>query len=75
MLVGVGKFDTPYHAEPDRAKAIRWALAQAEPGDIVLITGKGHETYQIFRDRTIHFDDREEAKAALLEMGVKAWAS
>ena len=74
-LVGVGKFDTPYHAEPDRAKAIRWALAQAEPGDVVLITGKGHETYQIFRDRTIHFDDREEAKAALLEMGVKAWAS
>jgi UDP-N-acetylmuramoyl-L-alanyl-D-glutamate--2,6-diaminopimelate ligase len=71
-LVGVNRFDTPYHAEPDRAKAIRWALAQAEPGDIVLITGKGHETYQIFRDRTIHFDDREVARAALAEMGWKA---
>jgi UDP-N-acetylmuramoyl-L-alanyl-D-glutamate--2,6-diaminopimelate ligase len=70
-LVGVGRYDTPHHAEPDRAKAIRWALAQAEPGDVVLITGKGHETYQIFRDRTIHFDDREEARAALAELG---WA-
>lgn len=68
-LVGVSKFDTPYHAEPDRAKAIRWALRQAESGDVVLITGKGHETYQIFRDRTIHFDDREEARAALSEAG------
>ena len=70
-LVGVSKFDTPYHAEPDRAKAIRWALRQAEDGDIVLLTGKGHETYQVFRDRTIHFDDREEARAALTESG---WA-
>lgn len=71
-LVGVSKFDTPHHAEPDRAKAIRWALEQAESGDIVLLTGKGHETYQIFSDRTIHFDDREEARAALAGMGWKS---
>jgi UDP-N-acetylmuramoyl-L-alanyl-D-glutamate--2,6-diaminopimelate ligase len=49
----------------DRQTAIARALALAEPGDFVLIAGKGHETYQIFRDRTIHFDDREVARNAL----------
>ena len=44
--------------EPDRRAAIRWALAEARPGDVVLIAGKGHETGQEFRDRTIPFDDR-----------------
>ncbi len=45
--------------EPDRRKAIEHALSIARPGDFVIIAGKGHETYQIFKDRTIHFDDRE----------------
>lgn len=45
--------------EPDRRKAIEQALALARPGDFVVVAGKGHETYQIFKDRTIHFDDRE----------------
>jgi UDP-N-acetylmuramyl tripeptide synthase len=45
--------------EVDRRKAIEQALALAGAGDFVLIAGKGHETYQIFKDRTIHFDDRE----------------
>ncbi|MHB9026461.1 MAG: UDP-N-acetylmuramoyl-L-alanyl-D-glutamate--2,6-diaminopimelate ligase [Armatimonadota bacterium] len=51
--------------EPDRAVAIRRAIREAAPGDLVVIAGKGHEDYQIFADRTIHFDDREEASAAL----------
>ncbi len=47
--------------EPDRRAAISLAAGLAsKPGDIVLIAGKGHETYQIFADRTEHFDDREE---------------
>lgn len=68
-LVGLRRFDTPHAAEPDRARAIRLALAQAGPGDIVLIAGKGHEPYQVLKDRTISFDDREAARAALAEMG------
>ena len=50
----------------DRAAAIHAAVAEARPGDIVLIAGKGHETYQEFAaGRRIHFDDREQAQAAL----------
>lgn len=51
--------------EPDRAKAVRAALQSALPGDVVLIAGKGHETYQIVGERRIHFDDREEVLKAI----------
>jgi UDP-N-acetylmuramyl tripeptide synthase len=55
--------------EPDRARAIRLAIQNAEPGDIVLIAGKGHEPYQVLKDRTIHFDDRETAAEVLRGFG------
>ncbi|WP_022669562.1 UDP-N-acetylmuramoyl-L-alanyl-D-glutamate--2,6-diaminopimelate ligase [Hippea alviniae] len=45
--------------EPDRFEAIKKALEIAQKGDIVAILGKGHEDYQILKDRTIHFDDAE----------------
>jgi UDP-N-acetylmuramoyl-L-alanyl-D-glutamate--2,6-diaminopimelate ligase len=49
----------------DRATAIRTAILQAQPGDGVLLAGKGHEDYQILGTEKIHFDDREQAKDAL----------
>ncbi|HET6351906.1 MAG TPA: UDP-N-acetylmuramoyl-L-alanyl-D-glutamate--2,6-diaminopimelate ligase [Coriobacteriia bacterium] len=54
-----------YELEVDRRTAIRKAIEQAAPGDSILIAGKGHEDYQIFADRIVHFDDREEAREAL----------
>ncbi len=51
-----------YELVEDRARAIERAIAIAQPDDVILIAGKGHETYQIFRDRTIDFDDREVAR-------------
>ena len=61
----------PSSVEPvvicDRATAIRTAILQAQPGDGVLIAGKGHEDYQILGTEKIHFDDREQARDALTE--------
>jgi UDP-N-acetylmuramoyl-L-alanyl-D-glutamate--2,6-diaminopimelate ligase len=58
-----------HQVEPDRQTAIREVLRHAAPGDAVVIAGKGHETYQVLADRTIHFDDRQEARLALSELG------
>ncbi len=68
-MVGLRRFDTPNVAEPDRAKAIRRALEEAQPGDVVLLAGKGHETYQVLKDGNIHFDDRETARRILGSLG------
>ncbi len=51
--------------EGDRATAIHLAIQQAQPGDGVLIAGKGHEDYQILGTEKIHFDDREQARNVL----------
>lgn len=57
-----------YTVEADRRVAIETALRMAEPGDLVLIAGKGHETYQIFADETIDFDDRRVAAELVSEI-------
>jgi len=54
-----------YKIVKDRAEAISAAIREARTGDVVLIAGKGHEDYQILHDRTIPFDDRTAARAAL----------
>lgn len=53
---------TSVRTEIDRRKAIEMGLALAQPGDVVLIAGKGHETYQIIGSRKEHFDDKEEVE-------------
>ncbi len=65
--VGLKKNGRPYVKLPDRREAIFRAIGEAQAGDVVLIAGKGHETYQIIGDRTIHFDDKEVAREAMAE--------
>ncbi len=52
------------NVQMDRKKAIVEAIKIAKPEDIILIAGKGHETYQIFKDQILYFDDREEVRKA-----------
>lgn len=59
---------TSYEVIVDRREAINHAIHDAKEGDIVIIAGKGHENYQILKNETIHFDDREEARKALKEI-------
>jgi UDP-N-acetylmuramyl-tripeptide synthetase len=54
-----------FAVEPDRRQAIEAGIRATPPGDMVLIAGKGHETYQVLGNRTIPFDDREEAARVL----------
>lgn len=51
--------------EADRKSAIEIAIKKSSKEDVIVIAGKGHEDYQILKDKTIHFDDREEVKLAL----------
>jgi len=64
-IVGGIKAGADYTIEPDRRGAIKLALQCAQKDDVVLIAGKGHETYQIFRDKTVGFDDRQIAREIL----------
>ncbi|USK56919.1 UDP-N-acetylmuramoyl-L-alanyl-D-glutamate--2,6-diaminopimelate ligase [Cytobacillus solani] len=55
----------PYKLIADRKEAIYYAVKAANEGDVILIAGKGHETYQLIGNQIIHFDDREVAKEAI----------
>ena len=68
-IVGLQRTKAKFLVEPDREHAIEIALDQARSGDIVLLAGKGHETTQVLRDRTIDFDDREMARQMLRHRG------
>jgi murE/murF fusion protein len=57
----------PFFVDVDRRTAIRAAIAEATPGDVVVIAGKGHEDYQVIGTTKHHFDDREEARDAVLD--------
>ncbi|MBR2295229.1 MAG: UDP-N-acetylmuramoyl-L-alanyl-D-glutamate--2,6-diaminopimelate ligase [Clostridiales bacterium] len=68
IVTGIEKTKGLYEIVPDRTEAILRAIEKAKPGDTVLIAGKGHEDYQIFADRTIHFDDCEVASRMASEV-------
>jgi UDP-N-acetylmuramoyl-L-alanyl-D-glutamate--2,6-diaminopimelate ligase len=53
------------YIDPDRRRAIANAICQAQDGDVVLIAGKGHETYQVIGEDKIHFDDVEVANECI----------
>ena len=59
ILPGVENHTTPYKMICDRAEAIRWAIDNAGPGDVILLAGKGHEDYQIIGHQKHHMDERE----------------
>ena len=65
IVPGVRKMGTPHTVVVNRVEAIRWAIANAQPGDTILLAGKGHETYQILADEVIHLDEREVVAEAL----------
>jgi UDP-N-acetylmuramyl-tripeptide synthetase len=65
ILSGIGEHAGRVESIVDRRTAIEHALNVARAGDIIVIAGKGHETYQIFKERTIHFDDREVVREVL----------
>ncbi len=65
ILQGVDTSRCECHVEPDRRAAIDWVLRQAQPGDCVLIAGKGHETEQVVGNRRLPFDDRQVVRELL----------
>ena len=68
-LVGLQKTGVKYSVEVDRRQAIALAVAEAQPGDIVLLAGKGHEKVQVTREGSHPFDDVEVAREALRAAG------
>ena len=65
LLYFVKTPDGRYEVEPDRRSAIARAIAWAQPGDSILVAGKGHEDYQLVGSEVLHFDDREVAAEEL----------
>jgi UDP-N-acetylmuramoyl-L-alanyl-D-glutamate--2,6-diaminopimelate ligase len=69
VLAGMGGDGATYTVMPDRAAAIENAIALAEPGDVVVIAGKGHEAYQLVRGERLPFSDVTTAQAAIRKVG------
>ena len=65
ILAGMQETKTPYQVIENRKEAIAWAMEHAKAKDIILLAGKGHETYQILPEGTIHFDEREVVREVL----------
>ncbi len=59
ILPGLIKTDCPYELIVDRKEAIKYALDNARTGDVIILAGKGHETYQLLKGQTIPFDEKQ----------------
>ena len=68
ILVGMKDTKTPYTVIENRREAIHYAVKNAQKGDIIVLAGKGHETYQIIMTTKNHFDEREIVQEALAEL-------
>lgn len=68
ILVGMDGINVPIKVIENRIEAIKYAVSIAEKDDIIVLAGKGHETYQILKDKTIHLDEREIVQEALSEL-------
>ena len=68
ILEGTKGISTPIKVIENRIEAIDYAINMARAGDIIVLAGKGHETYQILKDKTIHLDEREVINEALCRL-------
>jgi len=66
--IRTGAMGDSYTVQPDRRQAVFMAVQRCRPGDILVIAGKGHETYQIIGDQRVPFDDREVAREAIMQV-------
>ena len=67
ILEGMKDTQTPYVVIENRRDAIAWAIHNARKDDVIILAGKGHETYQILGKKKIHFDEREAVAEILAE--------
>jgi len=67
ILEGMKGTKTPYKVIENRREAIAWAIRNAQPDDVIILAGKGHETYQILGREKVHFDEREVVAEILAE--------
>ncbi|MBE7037664.1 MAG: UDP-N-acetylmuramoyl-L-alanyl-D-glutamate--2,6-diaminopimelate ligase [Ruminococcaceae bacterium] len=70
VLEGMKDVKAEYFAITNRTQAIEYAMKIANEGDVVLLAGKGHETYQILKDKTIHYDEREIVREVVKRIGI-----
>ncbi len=68
ILVGTKDFEDKVEVIENRIEAIKYAIKTAQKGDVIVLAGKGHETYQILKEGTIHLDEREVVAEALAEI-------
>ena len=71
IIPGVERHDTPYVAIVNRREAMKYAVEHAQPGDVIVLAGKGHEDYQILGKTKVHFDEREVLDEIFAELGLR----